>query len=129
MRFINVTNNDKAKVLCYGAVQTVVDLASFRPDSEMVRAFKFNPAGGQGVEPKYDYPDGQIPKDDTVSPAIVALRSGRLDKADAEKVKRAVIDDAKRMNDKVKAEKVEKSLSKTLGLDVAETQQKETQQK
>ena len=124
MRFINVTNNDTAKVLCYGSVQTVVDLASFRPDSEMVRAFKFNPAGGQGVEPKYDYPDGRVPEDDTVSPAIVALRSGRLDKADAEKVKRSVVSEAKRMHDKAKAEKVEKALSKTLGLDAAETQQK-----
>ena len=116
MRFVNVCGSGKDASMSYSEISPVVDLASFRPDAEQVRAFKFNPQG-VGSVPQYDYSDGQIPKDDTVSPAIVALRSGRLDKADAARLQRSIIEDARRMNDKAKADKVEKALNKTLGLD------------
>ncbi len=34
----------------------------------------------------YDYEDGSVPSDDPVTPLIVALRSGKLDKADVQKI-------------------------------------------
>lgn len=44
----------------------------------------------------YDYKNGVVPDDDPVTPLIVALRSGRLDRADVQKIRselEAVISD------------------------------------
>lgn len=105
----------KFKPVSYKNVRDVVDRASFRPDSEMVRSFKFNPQG-ERTTPVYDYPDGQVPNDDTVTPEIVALRSGKLDKADVEYLKNQVLQNAKNDSDAKHAEAVVKALDKALGI-------------
>lgn len=103
------------KPVSYKNVRDVVDRASFRPDSEMVRSFKFNPQG-ERTTPVYDYPDGQVPKDDTVTPEIVALRSGKLDKADVDYLKKQVLDSAKNDADAKHAAAVVKALDEALGI-------------
>lgn len=99
----------------YSAYDDVVDKSSFRPDSEQVRALKFNPQGSGSV-PCYDYPDGKIPDDDPVSPTIVALRSGKLDKADVAKIQKSIYDEAKTTKDTEKYKKVSEALDKALGI-------------
>lgn len=56
---------------------------------------------GQGL---YDYPDGKIPEDDPATPVIVALRSGQLDKADVDELKKAA-DESAASEAKSKADK------------------------
>lgn len=96
-----------------GTVKTV-DESNFRPDAEQVRALKFNPAGGIAASPVYDYDDGKVPKDDKVTDTIVALRSGRLDKADVDKLKRDIgvtgSENAKALKDAKLRDAVEKTL-------------------
>lgn len=95
----------------------VVDKSSYRPDSESVRAYKFNPAGGSSGTPVYDYVDGNVPKNDPVTPVVLAIRSGKLDKADVDRLRQAVLDDAKSKNDSEYFSKVKDSMDKILGID------------
>lgn len=91
----------------------VTDQSCYRPDSEQVRALKFNPVG-TGVTPLYDYPDGVVPDDDTVSDTIVAIRSGKLDKAEVDTLKQSLIDsavnDSKLSHDKAVSDAIDKTL-------------------
>lgn len=114
--FINIFSGYVYPTVCFSEELSTVDKSSFRPDSEQVRALKFNPQGS-GSTPVYDYPDGKVPKDDPISPEIIALRSGRLDKADVEKVKESIIDKARYESDSSMAESAKKALTKVLGLD------------
>lgn len=95
-------------------IRSCADLSSFRPDSEQIRAFKFNPEAS-GQTPAYDYPDGKVPKDNPITDEIVLLRSGKLDKADADALKAKIIADAKRSNDDAYAERVKKAMEDILG--------------
>ena len=68
-------------------IEEIVDKSDFRPDSEETRAKRltsFAPDGNDGV---YDYPDGYKDDSPTVSAEIIALREGRLDKADVQRIK------------------------------------------
>lgn len=114
--FINIFSGYFYPVVCISEELSTVDKSSFRPDSEQVRALKFNPQGS-GSTPVYDYPDGKVPQDDPISPEIIALRSGRLDKADVEKVKESIIDKARYDSDNSMVENAKKALTKVLGLD------------
>ena len=98
-----------------GTVKTV-DESNFRPDAEQVRALKFNPAGGMASSPVYDYPDGKIPKDDKVTDTIVALRSGRLDKADVDKLKRDINSIGAENSKQLKDAKLRDAVERTLGV-------------
>lgn len=83
----------------YDVIPSVVDDSEFCPDSEMVRSAKFSPSGGDGSTPLYDYPDGKVPDNDKVSSLVLKIRSGKLDKADVEKVKEAIFNAAKKDTD------------------------------
>lgn len=111
------------KPVSYKNVRDTVDRASFRSDSEMVRSFKFNPQG-ERTTPVYDYNDGQIPKDDTVTPEILALRSGKLDKADIDYLKNQVLQNAKNDSDAQHAQAVVKALDEALGIAQKGSEQK-----
>lgn len=110
MKFSYPVNDFKKLKVDYSEVVSVVDASSFRPDSEAVRALKVNPAGASAGNPVYDYSDGKVPEDDPISAAIVALRSGKLDKADIPQVKQHIINEAK---DKAEVDKANKLLDAT----------------
>lgn len=94
--FKNVANYDYIQpMLDYDSIESATDVSTFRPDAEQVRALKFNPAGGSSTTPVYDYPNGYDPEDDNVSDLIVAIRSGRLDKADVKRLMEEIENDAK----------------------------------
>ena len=112
---VNIDNGYTFKPLSYVKLHTSADLSSFRPDAEQVRALKFNPQSS-GSTPVYDYEDGVVPKDDTVTPEIVALRSGKLDKADAEALKAKIFAEAKKSNDEAYMNKVQKAVENVLGI-------------
>lgn len=111
--------------LDYSTVQPVVDASTFRPDSEAVRSLKFQPQSSDLTKPVYDYPDGNIPDDDSISPEIIALRSGKLDKADIPQVKQNIIEKAKASGEADKADKMLKAVEKTLGISESEKSESE----
>lgn len=119
MNFINVSNNLPIWRIDYSEVPQVTDLSSFMPDSEQVRALKFNPAGERAT-PMYDYNDGTIPDNDTVTPALIALRSGRLDKADIDNIKKSIYKDSKNEMDSKRSEKMLDAVEKQLGISGSE---------
>lgn len=58
----------------------IVDKTDFRPDAETVRGSSISSLPAmKGV---FDYEDGKVTSDKTPSDIIMALREGRLDKAD-----------------------------------------------
>lgn len=116
MKFGEIINNWKSLKVDYSNVPDIVDRASFRPDSEAVRALKYRPSDGSVGNPMYDYVDGKIPKNDPVSNDIVLLRSGRYDKAEIDKVKQKIIDDAKSTGDEQLAEAIRAAVLKNLGI-------------
>lgn len=112
-----VCNNDYIQEsIDYGLIVPVVDYSNFREDAENIRALKFNPVGA-GTVPVYDYPDGVVPSDDTVSQELVLLRSGKLDKAEIDSLKEKIISDELDKNDKAHSDKVSKAVDKVLGVD------------
>lgn len=52
----------------------------------------------------YDYQDGVVPQDDPVTPLIVSLRSGKLDRADIQKIQEQLKSIAQDEQDKYTAE-------------------------
>lgn len=109
----------------FEGVSSVTDKSTFRPDSEMVRALKFNPAGGMQGNPQYDYADGKVPEKDPVSPEIIALRSGKLDKADAEALKRRILESAKSDMDDEHLQKIKDAMDRVLGISDSEESKKD----
>ncbi len=94
--FKNVANYDYVQpMLDYKNIESATDVSTFRPDAEQVRALKFNPQGGSNTSPVYDYPNGYDFETDNVSDLIVAIRSGRLDKADVKRLKEQIENEAK----------------------------------
>lgn len=62
----------------------IVDKSEFRPDAETVRGASISSLPAmKGV---FDYEDGKITPDKTPSDIIMALREGRLDKADLPRI-------------------------------------------
>ena len=113
---VNVVGNGKPVTAKFADTPTCVDLASFRPDSEQVRSFKFNPQPSMMTNPQYDYNDGKVPDDDPVTDVILALRSGRVDKAEVEQIRQSILAKAKQQNDDAKAQKMIDSLNNALGV-------------
>ena len=62
----------------------IVDRTEFRPDAETVRGSSISSIPAmKGV---FDYEDGEVTADKTPSDIIMALREGRLDKADLPRI-------------------------------------------
>lgn len=112
-----VNKEYKFNPLVFAGTVKVVDESNFRPDSEQVRAIKFNPAGGLAGTPMYDYPDGKVPKDDKVTDTIVAIRSGKLDKADVDKLHRDILATGIKTTAELKDAKLRQAVESTLGVD------------
>lgn len=64
----------------------IVDKTEFRPDSENVRSARAS-GGAMSGGGLYDFPDGIVPDSDCVTKEIIALRNGRLDKAEVQALK------------------------------------------
>lgn len=101
--------------------EEIVDKSDYRPDSENTRAKRltsFVPDSSSGV---YDYDNGFTDDSPMVSPDVVALREGRLDKADIQRIKSELQDqankdlaDAKAKEALEEAEKVSKARTEYL---------------
>ena len=102
----------------YESIDSVSDLSSFRPDSEAVRSLKFT-AQGDSTSPVYDYPDGVVDDKDTVTDTLIAIRSGRLDKADVDQLKQSIKDNAESKKNSDRSEKLLSAVEKSLGIDSA----------
>lgn len=99
----------------YDDVQSVCDYSQYRPDAEMVRSLKFNPEGAN-QEPVFDYPKGTPEKGKEVTPEIIALRSGKLDRAEASQLADRIIKSAQMENDKANADKITQAVYKAVGI-------------
>ena len=64
----------------------IVDKTEFRPDSENVRSARAS-GGAMSGGGLYDFPDGVVSDSDSVTKEIIALRNGRLDKAEVQVLK------------------------------------------
>lgn len=84
----------------------IVDKSEFRPDSETVRGLKLSAGAGVTDKGLYDYPEGKIPDVDTVTPELIALRDGRLDKADVQKLSQEADDALKESMSNAETEKL-----------------------
>ena len=113
---VNVVGNGTPVTAKFADTPICVDLASYRPDSEQVRAFKFNPAPSMMTNLQYDYSDGKVPDDDPVTDVILALRSGKFDKADIEHIRSSILAKANQQSDEAKAQKMIDSLNTALGV-------------
>lgn len=113
---VNVVGNGKPVTAKFADTPICVDLASYRPDSEQVRSFKFNPQPSMMTNPQYDYSDGKVPDDDPVTDVILALRSGKVDKAEIEQIRASILAKAKQQTDEAKAQKMIDSLNTALGV-------------
>ena len=105
----------------YSDYPDCVDVASYRPDGEAVRAFK-TLGTSDGSTLQYDYPDGVVPEDDAVSDVVLSLRSGKLDKAEVQTLMDSVSASAVSESDKIHADKVSAAVDKVL--DVGNTTNK-----
>lgn len=124
MKFGHIVNDFELKGVDYSLIPNSTDVASFQPDSEMVRSLRYSPSSGESTTPLYDYNDGVIPdeKDDPVSDLLVRIRSGKYDKADIDYLRKAVELEAKQDKDKAKSEKIVKAMDRILGTeDVSES--------
>lgn len=115
MAFINVVNSFPKVIPSYAETVSATDKSSFRPDAEQVRAMKFNPLG-ESTTPLYDYADGKVPDDDPISDVILAIRSGRLDRADVDQIKKSLLDHAKFDAEASHASEIVKAMDKALGI-------------
>lgn len=70
----------------YRVLKTVVDDRDFKLNSDEVRASRLVGDSGDTSALAYDSEDGSI--DNTVTEVVMALRSGKLDKADVATLKR-----------------------------------------
>lgn len=68
---------------------SIVDRTDFKRGQDKERAMRLTgDTGGSPTTGVYDYPDGNISEDKTPTPLIMALRGGRLDKADVDTIQR-----------------------------------------
>lgn len=84
----------------------IVDKTEFRPDSETIRGLKLSAGAGVTDKGLYDYPEGKIPDVDTVTPELIALREGKLDKADIQKLSQEADDALKESMSNAETEKL-----------------------
>lgn len=79
----------------------IVDDTDFRPDSETVRGATISKLPAmKGV---YDYDDGKFSAEKQPSDIIMALREGKLDKADLPAIESALKEEIKNENETLKA--------------------------
>lgn len=103
-------------------VTCVTDKSSFRPDAEQVRALKFNPQAGNMTNLQYDYEKGlPDPKNDPVPDVVIALRSGKLDKADVDNIQRSFERASDENKQAVESQQITNAVKKTLGIEANST--------
>lgn len=83
----------------------IVDRTDFRPDSETLRGYKLSNGAGMTETGNFDYPEGDT-SNDTVTPELIALRNGRLDRAEVQKLAEATDKALKETADLAKKEKL-----------------------
>lgn len=67
----------------------IVDRTDFKRGQDKERAMRLTgDTGGSPTTGVYDFPDGNITEEKTPTPVIMALRGGRLDKADVDAIQR-----------------------------------------
>nr|DAH60931.1 MAG TPA: hypothetical protein [Microviridae sp.] len=87
----------------------IVDKTDFRPDSEVVRGSTISSVPAmKGI---YDYDDGEVTDDKRPSDVIMALREGRLDKADLPAIESQLKQEIQRENDELQRKADEAALA------------------
>lgn len=87
----------------------IVDKTEFRPDAETVRGTSVSSLPVmKGV---FDYEDGKVTSDKTPSDIIMALREGKLDKADLPAIESQLREEIKNENDSLQQKADEAALA------------------
>lgn len=87
----------------------IVDRTDFRPDAETVRGASISSIPAmKGV---YDYEDGEVTDDKRPSDIIMALREGRLDKADLPAIESQLREEIRNEHDKLQQKADEAALA------------------
>lgn len=115
MVFKEVTNSYNFVPMSYKDVTKVVDDADFLPDSELIRALRVS-GNSAGETPVYDYDDGKVPANDTVTPEVIALRSGKLDRCEVQVLKESLISQGKEVAKQAHQDAVDSAVSSFLGV-------------
>lgn len=92
----------------------IVDRTDFRPDSETLRGYKLSNGAGVTSSGNYDYLEGDT-SNDTVTRELIALRNGRLDRSEVQKLSEATdkaLKEAAELAKKEKLQAQEEALSK-----------------
>lgn len=113
--FSNFVSDFKFVPMSYKDVLKVVDDADFLPDSELVRALRVS-GSGSSDNLLYDYDDGVVPENDTVTSEVLALRSGRLDKAEVQTMKDALVRSGIDLAKQDKSDAINQAISDALGV-------------
>lgn len=113
--FSDFVSDYRFEPMSYENVIKVVDDADFLPDSELVRALRVSGSGASD-NLLYDYDDGVVPENDTVTNEVLALRSGRLDKAEVQTMKDALIRSGVDMAKQDKTDAINKAIGDALGV-------------
>lgn len=87
----------------------IVDKADFRPDAETVRGASISSIPAmKGI---FDYEDGKVTDDKRPSDIIMALREGKLDKADLPAIESQLKQEIQRENDELQRKADEAALA------------------
>lgn len=87
----------------------IVDRTEFRPDAETVRGSSISSIPAmKGV---FDYEDGEVTADKTPSDIIMALREGRLDKADLPRIESQLREEIQNEQDELQRKADEAALA------------------
>lgn len=113
--FDNIGSDFPFVPMSYKKITKVVDDSDFLPDSELVRALRVS-GNAAGDEPLYDYDDGVVPKDDSITPEIVLLRSGKLDKAEVQTLQNSLVQSGVDLASKDKNEAITNAVADALGI-------------
>lgn len=87
----------------------IVDRTEFRPDAETVRGSSISSLPAmKGV---FDYEDGKVTADKTPSDIVMALREGRLDKADLPRIESQLREEIQNENNELQRKADEAALA------------------
>lgn len=75
---------------------TIVDRSDFKRGQEKERAARLTADTGSTVNGVYDFPDGQFDEKKAPTDIELAVRNGKLDKADVDTLKRLQVDQAEK---------------------------------
>lgn len=87
----------------------IVDKTDFRPDAEVVRGSSISSI--PAMKGLFDYEDGKVTDDKRPSDIIMALREGKLDKADLPAIESQLKQEIQRENDELQRKADEAALA------------------